>query len=165
MFATNHVLAGADIGIASEKPWSAFMAGALSHLAMDSTPHTLLPLSYPESKKYRIAEADGLLGLAVGTGCLLYARKEFGFNAMVTTGSGILGAVVFDAEKPWQYFTGRRLFPTRITNGLSAIQQETPKGVWVEAAATAVLAAGFVAAVMFRRKKEKMKARQRELLG
>ena len=61
MLITNHVLAGALVGLASPGPVSAFGVGVVSHFAMDVVPHW----GDPDHEAFlRVAYVDGLVGLA-----------------------------------------------------------------------------------------------------
>lgn len=124
MLVTNHVLAGAAVGVAfRRKPAVAFGVGVLSHLAMDSLPHFGLPGVPQTSPKFlKIAYRDGSLGLAALMFMALKAKPEHR-TAVV---AGMLGAAALDVDKPAKHFFGRNPVPQPVQRFHEDIQNEAP---------------------------------------
>src|SRR5436309_2819960 len=68
---SNHVLAGANLGLRASSVTGAFAAGLASHVAMDVTPHYLLR----RERMASIAVVDGLSGLSI-VGAVLAAAPR-----------------------------------------------------------------------------------------
>src|SRR3954451_5134048 len=101
MFVTNHVLAGAAVGLTLPRnPAQALAAGVASHVIMDLTPHcgdgTLT-----EDEFFVIARRDGLV--ALGALALLLAAAPAPRRSVV---AGVVGAVLLDLDKPCKRFFG-----------------------------------------------------------
>lgn len=140
MFITNHALAGTLIGINNKSSKAAFTEGFLSHLVMDYIPHWGGEVSPEEFKK--VAVADGLIGLTVCAGALMYSYHAGGSEKTIPVAAGILGACLPDTNKPWKFFLGKEnFFPEKIEKAFSVIQTESREGYKVEAAAAVVLTA------------------------
>jgi hypothetical protein len=115
---TNHVLAGALVGAASPGPFSAFVAGVVSHFAMDAVHHWGDP---DYSRFLRVAVVDGLVGASTMT-CVTGASPP-GRRTRVL--SGMLGAAFPDADKPCELFFGWSPFPPAVDRFHKRIQHES----------------------------------------
>ena len=123
MLVTNHVAAGAAIGVVfHRRPVLAFAAGVASHLAMDCLPHWGLP-RVPESHEpfLQVAKRDGLAGLAA---IAVLAGPAKGLRTGVL--AGIAGATVLDVDKPARHFFGRNPVPAAVQDFHERIQREAP---------------------------------------
>ena len=118
MLITNHVLAGALVGLASPGPVSAFAVGVASHLAMDVTPHWGDP---DKSVFLKVAVVDGLVGLAT----MAYVARTTPGSRRGRVIAGMLGACLPDADKPSDLFFGRSPFPAAVDRFHIAIQRES----------------------------------------
>jgi hypothetical protein len=147
VFVTNHVLAGATIGVLLRRhPVGAFAAGVGSHLLMDACPHWGMVRGYPsaEERFLHIARSDGCAGLAVmGAGMILAGGQRAPVLA------AMVGAALPDIDKPCQLFFGFDPFPRWFQRLHSRIQRESPDRFRRELVVGAGLAT--LAAVMFRR--------------
>jgi hypothetical protein len=122
---TNHVLAGATIGVLlRRRPALAFAAGVASHLAMDACPHWgPLPDDPRFAEKFlRVARCDGCIGLAA----MAIAAGAAPGGSRKATFAGMLGAAVVDADKPCQHFFGFTPFPAWFQAFHGRIQREAP---------------------------------------
>ena len=118
MLITNHVLAGALVGLASPGPAAAFGVGVVSHFAMDVVPHW----GDPDHEAFlRVAYVDGLVGLAT---MALVARLTPS-SRRGTVVAGMLGACFPDSDKPSDLFFGRSPFPFVVDNFHKLIQRES----------------------------------------
>ncbi|HEX3752191.1 MAG TPA: hypothetical protein VHW06_16605 [Streptosporangiaceae bacterium] len=146
MLLTNHVLSGALIGSLVRRPAPAFVAGVVSHFALDAVPHWG---PFRERRALlRVAVPDGLTALAVLTAFAAAAppRRRLALTA------AMLGAALPDADKPAHLLFGRSPFPRAVGRFHSRIQDESLDRFPVEAATAAVLAlAGIVAQATDRR--------------
>ena len=123
MLVTNHVAAGATIGVLlHRRPALAFAAGVASHLAMDCLPHWGLP-RVPESHEtfLQVAKKDGMAGLAA---IAVLAGPARGFRSGVL--AGIAGATLLDVDKPARHFFGRNPVPAPVQEFHERIQREAP---------------------------------------
>jgi hypothetical protein len=109
---TNHVLAGALIGLAAPGPVSAFVGGVASHLALDVVPHWG---DRPIDEVLPIAVVDGLTGLAAIA--VVWSRTPPGRRSRVL--AGMAGGSLPDLDKPGEVFFGRSPFP-RVVDELHA---------------------------------------------
>lgn len=140
MFVTNHVLAGAAIGLAlGRRPGLAFAAGVVSHFVMDATPHWGIPLDDPNraAKFLRAAVCDGCVGLAAMGACTAVA----GSRVRLATLAGMAGAALPDLDKPAKQFFGVNPFPAWFAAIHSHVQDESPDRLVPELVAGAALAA------------------------
>ena len=140
---TNHVLAGVVIGRGlSRRPVGAFLAGLVSHVAMDACPHwgsDKTPEGYEQFIK--VARCDGCAGLAA----MALAAGLAPGSARRSVLAGMAGAAVLDADKPMEYFFGVNPFPAWIQNFHESIQNESKGRLPLEvlvAGGLAVLALG-----------------------
>lgn len=117
MLITNHVIAGAAVGMVSRTPGGAFGLGLLSHAAMDALPHWG---TEDEETFLRVAVVDGLVGLGV-LGYLAVAAPRARRTRVV---AGMLGACFPDSDKPSQLFFGRSPFPAIVDKWHGDIQDE-----------------------------------------
>jgi len=115
---TNHVLAGALVGAACPGPVTAFLAGVVSHPAMDAVPHFGM---LDDTEFLEVAVVDGLLGLATLTA--ITVRTPTARRAAVL--AGMLGACFLDADKPSRQFFGRSPFPAALDAWHGRIQRES----------------------------------------
>lgn len=124
MFVTNHVLAGATIGLAlGRHPLGAFAAGVVSHFAMDACPHWGIVRDGPdaEARFLHIARCDGCLGLAaMAAGAALAGR-----GVRPATVAAMVGAALPDLDKPSEYFFGVYPFPAWFRRLHAAVQNES----------------------------------------
>ena len=138
MFVTNHVLAGAIIGRwYADRPVTAFLIGAGTHLAMDSVPHwgCDAEASGGPERFLRAARRDGLLGLAAAGGAVLAADRD----CRVSTVTAICGSVLLDLDKPVEHFFDFSPFPAVVQWIHGAIQRESEGGMPMEVATGALL--------------------------
>lgn len=117
---TNHVLAGALVGAVSPGPLSAFVAGVVSHFAMDSVPHwgdgDLRGVLH-------VAVTDGL----VGATALALVTRAVPRSRRTRVVAGMLGAAFPDSDKPWELFIGGSPFPRAFDRFHTQIQRESPR--------------------------------------
>ena len=118
MLLTNHVLAGALVGVAAPGTTTAFVAGVTSHFAMDALHHWGDP---DYSRFLRVAVVDGLVGASVMA--LVTRAAPAGRRARVL--SGMLGAAFPDADKPCELFFGWSPFPEAVDRFHKRIQHES----------------------------------------
>jgi len=146
MFVTNHVLAGALVGLAlPDNPGQALVGGAASHVVMDLTPHcgdgTLT-----EDEFFVIARRDGLV--ALGVLAAVMAATPAPRRSVV---AGVVGAVLLDLDKPCKRFFGVDPFPRPVSRFHHWIQNEAPHRVPHEMGAGGVLALATVGGLIGRR--------------
>lgn len=134
MFITNHVLAGAAVGLVARRPAAAFALGLASHLAMDMVLHWGDDLDWEAF--VQVAKVDGTIGL--GACAVVLAAAPAAARPAVT--AGIAGACLVDMDKPGRHFFGRSPFPAAVDRLHGRIQNEGPAGSLVEAATVAALA-------------------------
>jgi len=146
MFVTNHVLAGALVGLAlPHHPGQALVGGVASHVIMDLTPHCG-DATLTEDEFFLIARRDGLLALGVLAVVLLAAPAPR--RAVV---AGVVGAVLLDLDKPCKRFFGFDPFPRAIGRFHNWIQNEAPHRLPHEVGAGGVLAIATIGGVAGRR--------------
>lgn len=141
MLITNHVLAGALIGLAiRRRPLTAAAAGTASHFALDSIPHWGPP---PDDDRVftRVAVADGLIGLAT----IGWVARVVPRSRRLAVLGGIAGSCLPDMDKPALMFYGRSPFPAALDQFHAAIQHESPKRMSQEIRVAAVLSAAVLA--------------------
>lgn len=147
MFVTNHVLAGASIGLVlRRRPVAAFTAGVASHLAMDAVPHfDCRPATF-----LTVARRDGVLGLAV-----IAAVAAASDRPVAPVLAGMAGAALLDLNKPAHHFFGFSPFPKPVDRFHAAIQQgkTSPERLRQELTSGVVLAT--VAAVLISRSRRR----------
>lgn len=123
MLITNHVLAGATLGLLAPAGPTALavpavaMTGVASHFLMDSIPHWGMA---DADEALPIAIADGLIGLGVSALVLKSSPPE----ARVRVAAGIFGACLPDTDQPYQLFFGRGFHPRWVDRLHSGIQTE-----------------------------------------
>jgi hypothetical protein len=123
---TNHVVAGAVIGVLVPRPSMAFAVGVASHVAMDALPHW----GHPDHSVFlKVAVVDGLFGLATMATLARAALPER--RAAVV--AGMLGACLPDADKPSDLFFGRSPFPAWVDEVHKRIQNEAHERMPLEA--------------------------------
>ena len=131
MLVCNHTLAGAAIGLAGvSNPLLGFGLGFASHLAMDAMPHWGIdPKRANRDELFlKVARKDGCGSCAL-LGAILALTPA---SSRVGVGAAMFGAVLPDLEKPWQHFTGRRLFPQWFRTIHKNIQNESESRMPVE---------------------------------
>jgi hypothetical protein len=128
---SNHVLAGANLGLRASSVTGAFAAGLASHVAMDVTPHYLLR----RERMASIAVVDGLSGLSIVGAVLAAAPRATRLRVL----AGVAGACVLDLDKPGRMLAGRSPFPAVVDRLHARIQTELPQLVGVEVGAAALL--------------------------
>jgi hypothetical protein len=151
---TNHVLAGAAIGAAVERPLPALALGVLSHVAMDSVPHWGLAHDDRQGdvmrnpRFLRVAYRDGFAGLAVMGAAVGLARGR-----RLPVLAGMVGAALLDLDKPGKHFVGQSPFPAAVDRFHARIQEgrEHEHRMGQEFAVAAGLAALAVALCRLRR--------------
>jgi hypothetical protein len=143
---TNHVLAGALIGSASRGPVSAFVAGVVSHVVMDMTPHW-----GDEERFLPVAVVDGLVG---ATALVLVNRFTSGDRRTRVT-AGMLGGAFPDLDKPSELFFGRSPFPVAVDDWHKRLQRESPRRLPQEVVVAAVAALAVRAAVLSRQRQDR----------
>lgn len=157
MLVTNHVLSGAVIGAAAQRPLPAFLVGVASHFVLDSMPHW--GLWDDDRHFFRVAVADGLTGLAamslVMRGVLKSgeaggSESERGRLAASVL-AGMAGAALPDLDKPSHVLLGHQLWPDAVNRFHKRIQDEAPHRFFSH---EVVAAAGFAltAAALIRRR-------------
>jgi len=100
MLASNHVLAGAAIGVTISNPVFAIPLALTSHIIMDLIPHWG---KFPSEKIYlRVARIDGLLLLSIFI-LLYYLLPERNIHVIITA----FAALFFDLDKPFEHFFGK----------------------------------------------------------
>ena len=129
MIITNHVLTGALVGHVAPGPASAFVAGVVSHVALDVVPHW-----GDEATFLRVAVVDGLVGLTTMAVIAARTPRERRRRAV----AGMLGACAPDADKPSTLFFGRSPYPAVVDGWHRAIQRESPRRLPQELAVAAV---------------------------
>jgi hypothetical protein len=117
---TNHVLAGALVGLASPGPAAAFGLGVVSHFVMDAVPHWG-DVGPDEFLPYAVS--DGLVGLGVLTYVAALTRPSR--RARVV--AGMLGACFPDSDKPAELFFGRSPFPAVVDAFHRSVQRESSR--------------------------------------
>jgi hypothetical protein len=128
---TNHVLAGALVGVASPGPVSAFVLGAASHFALDVVPHFG---DLDDDQFLPVAVVDGLVGLAALR--LVWRRTAPGRRGRVL--AGMLGSCAPDTDKPSQVFFHRSPFPAAWDDFHARIQRESRRRLPQEVAVAAL---------------------------
>lgn len=138
MFVTNHVLAGALIGrVMARHPVGAFLAGVVSHFAMDACPHygdDNITIDSPEF--LRVARCDGCAGLAA----MALAAGISPRPARRAVIAGMLGGAVVDSDKPLEHFIGWNPWPDGWNRFHKRIQNQEPHRLPHELAVGALLA-------------------------
>jgi hypothetical protein len=127
VFVTNHVLAGAIIGlVAPRRPASVALVAAGSHFVLDSVPHWGI---HDDDAKFRkVAIVDGLVGLATMRAVMGAVPR----GTRVAVLAGMLGAAFPDADKPALMFFGRSPFPAAVDRFHQRIQRESGHGIRTE---------------------------------
>lgn len=126
MLITNHVVAGAVVGVVAPGPASAFALGIASHAVMDALPHW----GHPAYDVFiKVAVVDGLVGLFT-MATLARAASPDRRAAVV---AGMLGACLPDADKPSTLFFGRSPFPAWLDAAHKRIQNEAHERMPYEA--------------------------------
>jgi hypothetical protein len=136
MFITNHVLAGALIGLAApRRPARVALVAVGSHFILDSVPHWAID---DDAKFRKVAIVDGLVGLATMRAVMGAVPR----GTRVAVLAGMLGAAFPDSDKPALMFFGRSPFPAAVDHFHGRIQRESKHGVRTELrAALAMVAA------------------------
>jgi hypothetical protein len=132
MLVTNHVLSGALIGAAVNRPSAAFTLGVVSHFALDTVPHW----GDWESPRHflRAAVPDGLTGLAAIAAFAAVSPPERRLAVL----AGMAGAALPDLDKPSLLWFGRSPFPRVVDRFHSSIQREARHRAGREFAAAAI---------------------------
>jgi hypothetical protein len=136
MFITNHVLAGAILGLAApRRPAKVAVAAAGSHFVLDAVPHW----GIDDTAKFRkVAIVDGLVGLATMRAVMGAVPR----GTRLAVFAGMLGAAFPDADKPMEMFFHRSPFPSVVDRFHARIQRESAHGIRTEIrAALAMVAA------------------------
>ena len=136
MFITNHVLAGAVMGlVAPRRPAKVALVAAGSHFVLDAVPHWGID---DKAKFRKVAIVDGLIGLATMRAVMGAVPR----GTRVAVFAGMLGAAFPDADKPMEMFFDRSPFPPAVDRFHARIQRESTHGVRTEIrAAVAMFAA------------------------
>jgi hypothetical protein len=126
VFITNHVLAGAVIGlVAPRRPAKVALVAVGSHFVLDSVPHWGID---DDAKFRKVAIVDGLVGLATMRAVMGAVPR----GTRVAVLAGMLGAAFPDADKPALMFFGRSPFPSAVDHFHGRIQRESKHGVRTE---------------------------------
>jgi hypothetical protein len=139
---TNHVVAGAFIGMVVPRPAHAFGVGVASHFVMDAMPHWGHPT---HSLFLKVAVVDGLVGLATMASIARAASPE----RRPAVVAGMLGACFPDSDKPADLFFGRSPFPRLVDDLHRRIQNEAHERMPYEAVGG--LLGGIAARALLRR--------------
>jgi len=100
MLATNHVLAGATIGLTISNTVISIPLALTSHIIMDLIPHWG---KFPSEKSYlRVARIDGLLLLSIFILIYLFVPEK-PLHIIITA----FAALFFDLDKPFEHFFGK----------------------------------------------------------
>ncbi|MGH3384392.1 MAG: hypothetical protein ACRDO1_07430 [Nocardioidaceae bacterium] len=137
MLITNHVLAGAALGLLVEHPGTALAAGLTSHFALDAVPH----FGVPREHLMRVAVPDGLVGLAT----IAVVVRHTPAHRRLPLLAGILGACLPDLDKPGRQFFDRSPFPAWFDHFHGGIQHESTRLLPLE------VGAGLALGVLMRR--------------
>lgn len=115
---TNHVLSGAVIGGAVQRPVPAFVLGVASHFVLDATPHWG---NWRNRQQFmRVAVPDGLAGLAAIGAFTALAPPDRRLSVL----AGMVGAALPDIDKPSRLWFGRSPFPRAVDRFHKRIQPE-----------------------------------------
>jgi len=126
MFITNHVLAGALIGLAApRRPAKVALVAMGSHFVLDSVPHWGID---DDAKFRKVAIVDGLVGLATMRAVMGAVPR----GTRVAVLAGMLGAAFPDADKPMDMFFHRSPFPAPVDRFHARIQRESTHGIRTE---------------------------------
>jgi hypothetical protein len=126
MFITNHVLAGAVIGlVAPRRPAQVALVAVASHFVLDSVPHWGID---DDAKFRKVAIVDGLVGLATMRAVMVAVPR----GTRVAVLAGMLGAAFPDTDKPALMFFGRSPFPQVVDRFHSRIQRQAARGIRTE---------------------------------
>ena len=126
MFITNHVLAGALIGLAApRRPGKVALVAVGSHFVLDSVPHWGID---DDAKFRKVAIVDGLVGLATMRAVMGAVPR----GSRVAVLAGMLGAAFPDADKPAEMFFHRSPFPALVDRFHARIQRESTHGIRAE---------------------------------
>lgn len=149
MFVTNHVLAGAVLGLVVRRPAAVFPVAVASHLAMDRVPHWGLRSSreFDPAAFFRVAVRDGLVGLAAMAAATALAPPPMR-GAVV---AGMLGAALLDVDKPAELL-GWHPVPAGVQRLHVAVQREDERHLGREVATGVGLALAVLAASRSRRR-------------
>jgi hypothetical protein len=134
MFITNHVLAGAVIGlVAPRRPVKVALVAVGSHFVLDSVPHW--GSDHDDAKFRKVAIVDGLVGLATMRAIMSAVPR----GTRVAVLAGMLGAAFPDSDKPMDMFFQRSPFPPAVDRFHQRIQRESAHGVRTEVRAAVVM--------------------------
>jgi len=126
VFITNHVLAGAVIGlVAPRRPAKVALVAVGSHFVLDSVPHWGID---DDARFRKVAIVDGLIGLATMRAVLGAVPR----GTRVAVLAGMLGAALPDADKPMDMFFHRSPFPLQVDRFHQRIQRESAHGIRTE---------------------------------
>lgn len=143
MLVTNHVLAGALVGLAAPGPVSAFLGGVASHVVLDVVPHwgdraieEVMP----------IAVTDGLVGLTAIAVVWLRTPSRHRLRVL----AGMAGGSLPDLDKPSQVFFGASPFPRAVDDLHARIQTRESAARMPQEVVVALGAAVLLGAVLRR---------------
>ena len=125
MLISTHVLSGALLGRALQRPAPALLLGVGSHLVLDHIPHWGKGGGWPpvlDEQTLRVAVADGLVGLTL-IGLVLSLTPSRRRPEVL---AGIVGACLSDLDKPGRLFLGRSPWPERFDRLHVRVQSESP---------------------------------------
>jgi hypothetical protein len=135
MFITNHVLAGAIIGlVAPSRPAKVALVAVGSHFVLDALPHWGID---DKAKFRKVAVVDGLVGLATMRAVMSAVPRGTRVAVLV----GMLGAAFPDSDKPMDMFFHRSPFPAGVDRFHQRIQRESARGVRTEVRAALTMIA------------------------
>ena len=143
---TNHVLSGALIGAAVNRPSAAFTLGVVSHFALDAVPHWG---NWGSRQHFmRVAVPDGLTGLAAIAAFAALSPPERRLAVL----AGMAGAALPDLDKPSMVWFGRSPFPRVVDAFHASIQREAAHRAGREFAAAGILGTAAAALLLRRRR-------------
>jgi LexA-binding, inner membrane-associated putative hydrolase len=145
MLVTNHVLSGALIGAAVNRPPTAFTLGVVSHFALDTVPHWG---KWGSRRNFmRVAVPDGLTGLAAIAAFAAVSPPERRLAVL----AGMAGAALPDLDKPSMVWFGRSPFPRVVDKFHSSIQHEAKHRAGLELAVAAIFGTAALTVIRKRR--------------
>ncbi len=147
MIITNHILAGALIGLTIKQPGVAIIVACLSHFAMDVVPH----FGYPGNRGYGEALKHAL-SYAVGIGTALTSLAVVAFlgtrgewlalaTGLVAASPDVIGFYTYLAYERIGRPSNRVLEVVHVRFHRAIQWCERPWGVWIELVAMLLLSA------------------------
>jgi len=122
MIICNHVVAGGLIGVALQgHPVAAFAVGMASHFVLDAIPHWGIDPTREDGEAYfiSVAKKDGCAG------CALLGATWWLSPDKLSMAAAMVGSCLPDLDKPYEYFTKKKLFPAWFRRFHGRIQTES----------------------------------------